>query len=419
MSKNIPMNSRWDELPVMNRRESLKYALAAGVGVFGVKELSLAAKAGEMISLPIGNGERPLVAYPGKRQLIRLTTRPPQLETPFSVFDEGIITPNDAFFVRYHLADIPLTIDPDAFRLTIQGKVDSPLSLSLPELKTSFEPIELVAVNQCAGNSRGFFEPRVAGGQIANGAMGNARWKGVALKAVLTKAGVQAGAVQVSFQGLDRPVLPETPAFIKALDLDHALDGEVMIAYAMNGEDLPWLNGFPVRLVVPGYYGTYWVKQLNMITVLDAPFDNFWMKSAYRIPNNACACTEPGKAPASTVPIGRFNVRSFLTNIAEGATVAADKDLSLRGIAFDGGYGISDVVVSGDGGKTWVEADLGENLGKYSFRQWSAKVALPAGKHRLMVRASNRIGQSQPLEPLWNPAGYMRNVVEVTNVIAA
>ena len=386
---------------------------------FGVKELSLAAKAGEMISLPFGNGERPLVAYPGKRPLIRQTTRPPQLETPFSVFDEGIITPNDAFFVRYHLADIPLTIDPDAFRLTVQGKVDRPLSLSLPELKTGFEPIELVAVNQCSGNSRGFFEPRVAGGQLGNGAMGNARWKGVALKAVLDKAGVQAGAVQVSFQGLDRPVLPETPAFIKALDLDHALDGEVMLAYEMNGEDLPWLNGFPLRLVVPGYYGTYWVKQLNTITVLDAPLDNFWMKSAYRIPNNACACTEPGKAPSSTVPIGRYNVRSFLTNIAEGATVAADKDLSLRGIAFDGGYGISDVVVSTDGGKSWVEADLGENLGKYSFRQWSAKVALPAGKHRLMVRASNRIGQSQPLEPLWNPPGYMRNVVEVTNVIAA
>jgi sulfite dehydrogenase len=419
MGKNIQMNSRRDVLPAMNRRESLKYALAAGIGAFGVKELSLAAKAGEMISLPFGNGERPLVTYPGKRPLIRQTTRPPQLETPFSVFDEGIITPNDAFFVRYHLADIPLTIDPDAFRLTIQGKVDRPLSLSLSELKTGFEPIELVAVNQCSGNSRGFFEPRVGGGQLGNGDMGNARWKGVSLKAVLTKAGVQAGAVQVSFQGLDRPVLPETPAFIKALDLDHALDGEVMIAYEMNGEDLPWLNGFPVRLVVPGYYGTYWVKQLNNVTVLDAPLDNFFMKSAYRIPNNACACTEPGKAPASTVPIGRYNVRSFLTNIADGATVAANKDLGLRGIAFDGGYGISDVVVSGDGGKTWIEADLGENLGKYSFRQWNAKVVLPAGKNRLMVRATNRIGQSQPLEPLWNPPGYMRNVVEVTNVIAA
>jgi sulfite dehydrogenase len=404
---------------MMNRRETLKSVVAAGIGAAGASKVSLAAMASEIVTLPFANGERPLVAYPGKRPLIRLTTRPPQLETPFSVFDKGIITSNDAFFVRYHLADIPLKIDPDAFRVTIQGKVETPLSLSVAELKAGFEPIEIAAVNQCAGNSRGFFEPRVAGGQIGNGAMGNARWKGTPLKAVLTKAGIQAGAVQVSFQGLDRPVLPETPAFMKALELDHALDGEVMIAYAMNGEDLPWLNGFPVRLVVPGYYGTYWVKHLSTINVLDAPLDSFWMKTAYRIPNNACACTPPGKAPASTVPIGRFNVRSFLTNIADGETVPANKDVGLRGIAFDGGQGISDVAVSADSGKTWIEATLGDDLGPYSFREWKANLKLAPGKYGLMVRAANRAGQSQPLEPLWNPAGYMRNVVEVTNVIAA
>ena len=404
---------------MMNRRETVKSALATAIGAVGAGKLSFAAAASEMVSLPFSNGGRPLVAYPGKRPLIRLTTRPPQLETPFSVFDEGIFTPNDAFFVRYHLADIPLKIDTASFRLTIRGKVDVPLSLSLAELRNGFEPVELAAVNQCAGNSRGFFEPRVAGGQLANGAMGNAQWKGVPVKALMTKAGVQAGAVQVSFQGLDRPVLPETPAFIKALDLDHALDGEVMVAYAMNGEDLPWLNGFPIRLVVPGCYGTYWVKHLNEVTVLDAPLDNFWMKTAYRIPNNLCACTEPGKAPSSTAPIGRFNVRSFLTNIADGATIVANTNVSLRGIAFDGGYGVSDVVVSTDDGKTWTEAALGENLGKYSFREWKASVALTPGKHRLMVRAANRAEQSQPLGPLWNPSGYMRNVVEATNVIAA
>jgi len=404
---------------MINRRETLKSVVAAGIGAAGASKVSLAAMASEIVTLPFANGERPLVAYPGKRPLIRLTTRPPQLETPFSVFDQGIITSNDAFYVRYHLADIPLKIDPDAFRVTIQGKVETPLSLSLAELKAGFEPIEIAAVNQCAGNSRGFFEPRVAGGQIGNGAMGNARWKGTPLKAVLTKAGIQAGAVQVSFQGLDRPVLPETPAFMKALELDHALDGEVMIAYAMNGEDLPWLNGFPVRLVVPGYYGTYWVKHLSTINVLDAPLDSFWMKTAYRIPNNACACTPPGKAPASTVPIGRFNVRSFLTNIADGETVPANKDVGLRGIAFDGGQGISDVAVSADSGKTWIEATLGDDLGPYSFREWRANLKLAPGKYGLMVRAANRIGQSQPLQPLWNPSGYMRNVVEVTNVIAA
>jgi sulfite dehydrogenase (cytochrome) subunit A len=405
---------------MLNRRDALRSVVAAGLGATSAGKFAFAAAAAaDTVSLPIGNGERPLIAYPGKRPLIRLTTRPPQLETPFSVFDEGPITPNDAFFVRYHLANIPLKIDPDAFRLSIEGKVDNPLSLSLADLRTGFDPIELTAVNQCAGNRRGFFEPRVAGGQIANGAMGNARWRGVPLKTLLAKASVQAGAVQVSFRGLDGPVLPDTPAFVKALDLDHALDGEVMVAYAMNGEDIPWLNGFPVRLIVPGWYGTYWLKHLVKITVLDAPLDNFWMKSAYRIPDNACACTDPGKAPTSTTPINRFNVRSFLTNIADGATIKANADLVLRGIAFDGGYGISDVVVSPDGGATWIAATLGEDLGRYSFREWKARLALPPGKHRLMVRATNRAGQSQPLEPLWNPGGYMRNVVETTNVTAA
>jgi len=338
---------------------------------------------------------------------------------PMIFFNDGVITPNDAFFVRYHLAGIPLAIDGDHHAIEIKGKVDKPFSLGLQELKAGFEPMEIVAVNQCSGNSRGFFDPRVAGGQLGNGAMGNARWKGVPLKAVLEKAGVQKGAVQVVFDGLDGPVVPETPDFLKALDLDHVLGGEVLLAYAMNGEDLPWLNGYPVRLVVPGYYGTYWVKHLSQINVVESVYDGFWMKSAYRIPANPCACTEPGKAPAATVPIARFDVRSFITNLADGAKVQADAETPLRGIAFDGGYGVREVVVSSDGGKSWAAAALGEDLGKYSFREWKTAVRLPKGDHRLMVKATNRIGQSQPLEPLWNPAGYMRNVVETTQIIAA
>ncbi len=400
---------------MLTRRETFRFALTAGALAASGGSMGLAADA--TVTLPMGNGERPLVAYPGKRPLIRLTTRPPQLETPFSVFDEGPITPNDAFFVRYHLEKIPLSIDPDAYRLTVGGKVDNPLSLSLHDLKTGFEPIEIVAVNQCSGNGRGFFNPRVGGGQLANGAMGCARWKGVPLKALLAKAGVKPGVVQVSFEGLEQPLLE--PPFIKALDIDHVRDGEVMVAYAMNSEDLPWLNGFPVRLVVPGYYGTYWMKHLAQINALDTPFDGFWMKSAYRVPDNACACVEPGKTAASTVPIGRFDVRSFITNVQDGATVAANKDLLVRGIAFDDGHGISNVVVSPDEGASWVDATLGEDLGKYAFRPWTAHLTLPAGPHRLLVRATNLAGQSQPLEPLWNPSGYMRNVVEGVNVRAA
>jgi len=400
----------------MMDRRSLLAAMALGAG--GRVLAPLRAEAGETVTLPFGNGERPLVAYPGKRPLLQMTARPPQLETPFAVFDEGAFTPNDAFFVRYHLADIPTEIDRQAYRVAIQGHVERPLELSLADLKALPGQTEIAAVNQCSGNSRGFFEPRIAGGQLANGAMGCARWTGVPLKSALDKAGIKAGAVQVSFAGLDGPVLPETPDFAKALPLEHAQDGEVMLAWGMNGQDLPWLNGFPLRLVVPGFYGTYWVKHLNAITVLDKPFDGFWMTSAYRIPDNACACTEPGKAPDKTVPIGRFNVRSFVTNLADGAQVKAGR-VPLRGIAFDGGSGIRAVEVSTDDGQSWSPARLGQDLGRYAFRVWNAELDLVPGPHALRVRATGNDGGTQPMEPRWNPPGYMRNVVETTRVQAA
>lgn len=399
-------------------RRSLIKGSSAAAGALIATTLNPFKALAETVTLPFENGERPLVKYPQKRMMIGLTERPPQLETPFSVFNESVITPNDAFFVRYHLADIPLNIDPDKFTLAIKGKVDKPLTLSLADIK-KMPSVELVAVNQCSGNSRGFFTPRVAGGQLGNGAMGNARWRGVPLKTVLDKAGVQSGAKQAMFSGLDGPVVDKTPDFAKALDIDHARDGEVMLAYAMNGQDLPWLNGFPLRLIVPGYYGTYWVKHLNEITVIDSVLDNFWMKTAYRIPDNDCHCVEPGTAPKATIPINRFTVRSFITNISDGAKVRAGATTPLRGIAFDGGTGIKEVAVSSDGGKSWEQAKLGKNLGKYSFREWTLPVKLAAGPHDLRVRATSNGGQTQPMEALWNPAGYLRNVVETVRVTAA
>jgi DMSO/TMAO reductase YedYZ molybdopterin-dependent catalytic subunit len=279
----------------LRRRSFMRQAGTLGAaGVFGSPVLSaLAAEAGH-VTLPFENGERELVAYPQKRPLILLTARPPQLETPFSVFNESVITPNDAFFVRYHWSGIPTAIDGQTYRLRVGGNVNTPLELSLADLKQMADATELVAVNQCSGNSRGHLSPRANGGQLSNGAMGNARWTGVPLRKVLEKAGVKAGSVQVSFNGLDTPPVGDGPDFIKALNIDHALDGEVMLAWQMNGVDLPMLNGYPLRLVVPGYYGTYWVKHLSDITVTDKVFDGFWMSAAYRIPDNPCACTEPG-----------------------------------------------------------------------------------------------------------------------------
>lgn len=409
------MDSGHDDSHDARRRAMLRQLGALGAAsLLGTKAFG----AERTVNLGFANGERELVAFPQKRPLILLTSRPPQLETPFAVFDQDALTPNDAFFVRYHWSGVPTEIDPAAYRLQVAGNVQAPLTLTLPELQ-ALGAGDVVAVNQCSGNSRGFFSPRVSGGQLGNGAMGNARWAGVPLKRVLEKAGLKAGSVQVVFNGMDMPPIAGGPDFIKALDVDHALDGEVLLAWQMNGADLPVLNGYPVRVVVPGYYGTYWVKHVNDIVVTDKTFDGFWMSTAYRIPANACACVPPGTKPERSVPIARFDVRSFITNLADGARVPAGRNLLVRGIAFDGGYGITEVALSIDGGRSWQEAQLGQDLGRYAFRKWQAMVKAPRkGAMELKVRAVNRIGQSQPMQALWNPAGYMRNVVETTRIMA-
>jgi DMSO/TMAO reductase YedYZ molybdopterin-dependent catalytic subunit len=372
------------------------------------------------LALPGGPSARPMTtAFPQKGAMILQRTRPPLLESPFEVFDQGVFTPNDQFFVRWHWAVIPTAVDADTFRLAVRGHVDKTLSLSLSEIQ-ALPQIEMAAVNQCSGNSRGFFQPRVAGGEWANGAMGNARWTGVRLKDVLDRAGVKAGAVQVRFNGLDQAVLPDAPKFMKSLAIDHARDGEVMIAYAMNGEPLPLLNGFPVRLVVPGWYSTYWVKMLNDIEVLDRPDDNYWTKTAYTIPDTPHADIKPGQTGVTFVPINRMVPRSFITSIRPGAHVAVGTPMPVRGIAFGGDAGVARVDLSSDGGRTWQAAKLGNDEGKYGFRRWETRLTLPSsGDYSLRVRCTNTDNVAQPDTANWNPAGFMRNVIEATPVVAA
>jgi sulfite dehydrogenase (cytochrome) subunit A len=407
-----------------SRQQLRRRLLAGGAGALASATLggwstSARAQGAASVDLPMVNGRRTLVAFPEKRPLIVLTSRPPQLETPWEVFNESLITPNDAFFVRYHNAGLPTSIDGDKHQIRIGGNaVGKPFALTVAELHSQFKPVEVVAVNQCSGNSRGHFAPRVTGGQLSNGAMGNAKWLGVPLKDILARAELKNSARQVTFNGLDNGVFGGGD-FVKSLDVGHAMDGEVMVAWQMNGADLPFLNGFPVKLIVPGYYGTYWVKHLSEIEVIDSVYEGFWMKPAYRVPDNDCACIEPGTAPAATRPIGRFTVRSFITSVTDGARVRAGAPLSVRGIAFDGGQGIREVGWSADGGQSWREARLGADMGRYSFREFTFGFTPQPGAYDLRVRAWNRSGQSQPMEALWQPAGYMRNVVESVKVMAA
>ena len=369
---------------------------------------------------PYWNGVNPFVTYPQKLPLLRVTDRAVQLETPRPYFLSPF-TPNAAFYVRYHLELIPNAIDLRTWRLSLEGNVERPLQLAFDDLVKTFRPVSVAAVNQCSGNSRSRFQPRVPGAQWGNGAMGNALWTGVRLKELLAAARIRPGTVQLQFQGLDRGPGPEgkgADVVMKSLDLtDPALD-EAVVAYLMNGEPLPMLNGFPVRLIVPGKFGVYWTKHLAWIRALTREDANYWMATAYRIPDTPRGNTTPADAAGGalkTVPIGhvRMPVRSFIVVPDGSSKLLPGLPVRIQGIAFSGQGPVVKVEFSEDDGRNWVGATLGSDHGPYSFRTWE-HTWTPArpGRHVLAVRATDRTGDVQPDAPVWNPGGYLWNRVE-------
>ena len=359
------------------------------------------------------NTPEALSALPGKNPLIERTARPPNYETPLAEL-AALITPNKDFFVRYHLAVIP-QIDPRTWRLEVSGaSAHSPLSLSLAELKKGFERVTVTAVNQCSGNRRGLFAPRVPGVQWGNGAMGNARWTGVRLRDVLRKTAITSDALEVVFMGADSAVLPATPSFVKSLPMERALDESTLIAFEMNGEPLPHWNGAPARLVVPGWTGTYWMKHLTQIRIEPKPFDGFWMKTAYRLPTGAFStATFASQQNADTTPITEMLVNSLITGPVSGARLRRGAHAELKGKAWDGGAGIAVVEVSIDGRQTWRAATLGSDLGRFSWREFRYPIDTSrAGAVEVAVRARSRDGSVQPEKLTFNPSGYHDNIVQ-------
>ncbi len=353
-----------------------------------------------------------LVTADGKKEMILLTDRPPNLETPLHYFKLDN-TPNDVFFVRWHNPVLPSAIDEDTFRLKVKGWVNKELSLSMHDLKTTFPKDSIVALAACAGNARSFCDPHVPGGQWKNGAMGNAKWTGVRLRDVLNMAGVKSGAYEVSFNGLDRPSYNSVPDFEKALMMDHAMDGEVMIAYEMNGDALPLLNGYPLKLVVPGWYATYWVGMLSEITIHPDTFKGFWMKKAYLIPKGVKDGNEkPDSLSKNMEPVNKLDIRSIFVSPEPGTILKTGVPVEIEGLAFDSGEEITKVEISKDDGKTWELTKLDPSLGKYAWRRWRyAFVPTSQGEISFKVKATNSIGDTQP-EHHWNRSGYMRNEIE-------
>ncbi|HXH02149.1 MAG TPA: molybdopterin-dependent oxidoreductase [Candidatus Competibacteraceae bacterium] len=408
----------------MTTRRIFLQGLAGGVVIAGGGLLRLprawAAVSLGPPSLPSGTLEGAVLeALPGKRPLIKRTYRPPNFETPVEHFSEPY-TPNDAFFVRYHLPLIPEVGPPD-WRLRIGGAaVERPLELTLEQLQRDFEHVEIAAVCQCSGNRRGLSDPHVPGVQWGYGAMGNALWQGVRLKDVLSRAGLKKEAVEIVFDGADSGYSAKTPDFVKSLPAWKAMDENTLLAWAMNGTLLPHWNGFPLRLVVPGWTATYWLKQLVSIEAVTSPYQGFWMKTAYRIPKDKFPLVDrfvSQEAEANT-PITEMVVNSLILSPVEGQQVAGAAEV--RGIAWDGGYGIQRVDVSSDGGQSWYSADLGPDLGRYAWRQWHYRFTPPQpGRYVLQARATNRLGASQTFTPIFNPAGYHHNAVHTVTIQSA
>ena len=354
---------------------------------------------------------------PGKKPLIQLSDRPPNYEAPIEYLRTPI-TPNDQFYVRYHLSDIP-EVDVKTYKITVGGDgANGQTEITLDDLK-KMPAVEVVAVNQCSGNRRGLSTPRVQGVEWGYGAMGCARWKGAKLKDVLDKVGLKKEAIEIAFNGADGPAVPATPDFIKSIPTWKAIEDTTIIAYEMNGQPLPHLNGAPARIIVPGWTGTYWMKHIVDIKVLTKPESGFWMNPAYRIPVGKFPIRDRfvSQENAANTPITEIVVNSLITSHRDGAKVKAGK-VTVSGMAWDGGYGIRTVQVSTDGGKTWSTAALGQDLGRFAFRPWSFDLTAKRGKNTVTVNATNKLGQSQTSELIFNPAGYHNNVMQNITLMA-
>ena len=398
----------------MKRRDFFKKTIA----VVGATAIGTDNAMGDETQHPIDNREISNVAFPQKQPLITYSDRPPLLETPRSIFTSKI-TPNDLFFVRWHMPIIPTYINPRDFFIHINGHVKKELKLSIKDLKTQFKAVELTAVVQCGGNNRTAFHPTTSGIQWGIGAMGCAKWKGVRLKDVLKKAGLKQDAVWLGFNGKDKAVYNQTDNFVRELKLEE-VNNNILLAYEMNGEDLPYLNGYPLRLIIPGYYSDSWIKMISNITVTKKRQKLHFMDHAYRIPDNDCECETPKKLALKTKPIEKMNINSLIGYPITGTRIKKGGELIVRGIAFDSGQGIDKVELSTDDGKTWHKAKLDDGKqGNYAYRSFTYTFNLVEdGKLSILCRATSKNGETQPFtkDVKWNRGGYKYNGIDRVDV---
>jgi sulfite oxidase len=349
-----------------------------------------------------------MARYGKRADLIVHEEEPYNAETGPAALAEASVTPTDAFYVRGHGA-VP-EIDPAAWRLHVHGLVERELDLSLTTLREAFREREVTATLQCAGNRRaGLMAIRDIPGEApwGPGATGTATWTGVALADVLAVAGPLRAGAYAGFEGADVSGEARPPQrFGGSIPLDKARRPEVLLAWAMNGEPLPPVHGAPLRVVVPGYIGARSVKWLERVEIRARPWAGFFQHVVYRLlPEDAA----PG--PGAGMPLGLVALNADVLAPADGETVAAGR-VEVRGYAFAGGERhVARVDVSVDGGVTWRQAELLEDLGRWAWRHWRIALDLAAGEHEIVVRAWDSSAATQPEDEaaLWNPKGYGNN----------
>jgi DMSO/TMAO reductase YedYZ molybdopterin-dependent catalytic subunit len=349
----------------------------------------------------------------GKDGLVVLSDRPVNAETPAHLLNDDV-TPNTRHFVRNngHPPAMANARDTSAWTLTIDGEVNTPLSLNLAELKSRFSPVTLKLQIECGGNGRSAFNPPASGNQWTMGAIGNAEWTGARYRDVLEAVGVKETAVYTAHHGLDMHLSgdPARTPISRGVPIAKAMEEHSIIAWAMNGEPIPTIHGFPVRTVCPGWPGSTSHKWLSRIQLRDVVHDGAKMTgTSYRVPAMSVA-------PGTDVPEEDFRiiesmpVKSLITTPEDGSE--SGRTLQVGGHAWAGDNRVTAMHISIDFGATWQEANLQAPPNPYSWQRWDTGVSFPqAGYYEVWARATDDQGRSQPFAISWNPKGYLNNAM--------
>jgi len=352
----------------------------------------------------------------GKDGLIVLNDRPINAETPAHLLDDAI-TPTNRHFIRNNGVP-PETMSATEWSLTIDGLVDTPMTLSIADLKSNFETVERALIIECGGNGRAFFDPPAKGNQWTLGAVACSKWTGVRLVDLLEAAGVKDGAIYTAHYGADGHLSgdPEKLPISRGVPIDKAMDPNILVAFEQNGAPLHPMNGAPLRLVVPGWPGSCSQKWLTRIALRDVVHDGPKMTgTSYRVPNRPVA---PGEKvdKKDFVIIHAMPVKSLITHPRSGVQVGGEA-LEARGHAWAGDRAIKSVAISIDFGATWAEATLDHPINPGAWQNWRTAISFPGpGYYEVWARATDDHGVSQPHGIAWNPKGYLNNSMHRVSV---